>query len=99
MDDNVPVYKLEGLYACGYIRKRTKRMVPRDNPTTEIVTYEILDRDNRSLYVDDYAPTKYYETQSLVNLPVYVKPYQNKTGKMSYTLCLAKDIMSTGEEF
>lgn len=36
-----------GLSLSGTIIDRTRRMVPRDNPTTEIVTYTIQDGYNR----------------------------------------------------
>ena len=98
-DHDTSTYELQGLYACGYIQKRTRRKVPKDNPTLEIVTYELKDNENRSVYVDDFEPNEYYEVGSLVNLPVYVKPYQRKTGQLSYTLCVVKNNTNKGEEF
>ncbi len=92
-------YNLQGLYACGEVLKRTRRKVPKDNPTIEIVTYELNGSDNRSIYVDDFEPDEYYDVGSLVNLPVYVKPYQRKTGQLSYTLCVNKGGTHVGEEF
>jgi hypothetical protein len=38
-------------------------MVPRNNPTTEIVTYTVQDDSNRKFFVDDYAP----DAQHLLN--------------------------------
>ncbi len=96
-DENA--YDLQGLYACGQVLKRTRRKVPKDNPTVEIVTYELKGYDNRSIYVDDFDPAEYYEVGSLVNLPVYVKTYQRKTGQVSYTLCVNKGTIRIGEEF
>ena len=36
-----------GLSVNGIVIDRMRRLVPKDNPTTEIVTYTILDRNNR----------------------------------------------------
>ena len=98
-ENDAKVYDLQGLYACGQVLKRTRRKVPKDNPTIEIVTYEIKGNDNRIIYVDDFEPVEYHEIGSLVNLPVYVKPYQRKTRQLSYTLCVNKDNVRIGEEF
>ena len=95
------VNELQGLYVCGYIQKRTRRMVPKDDPKFEIVTYELKDATSRSIYVDDIAPdpSDYRKVGSYVTLQVYVKPYERKNGRLSYTLCIEKDAVSSGEEF
>ena len=49
---------ISGLCLSGTICKRTKRIVPVDNPTTEIVTYVVADNNERYYYVDDYSPTE-----------------------------------------
>ena len=38
---------MHGLSLCRTVIDRTRRMVPRDNPTMEIVTYTIQDEYNR----------------------------------------------------
>ena len=48
---------LSGLVLKGTIVDRMRRMVPKNNPTTEIVTYTVQDEHDRKYYVDDYAPT------------------------------------------
>ena len=88
-----------GLCLSGNIIERTRRMVPRDNPNTEIVTYTIQDNFNRKYYVDDYAPNGYHELHSSVCLPVYVKAYTKKNGGASYTLNVQKIDHSRGEPF
>ena len=99
IENDDKAYDLQGLYACGQVLKRTRRKIPKDNPTVEIVTYELKGNDNRSIYVDDFEPVEYYEVGSIVNLQVYVKPYQRKTGQLSYTLCVNKSTIRIGEEF
>ena len=47
-DDHAPY----GLSLSGTVIDRTRRMVPRDNPTIEIVTYTIQDGANRKFFVD-----------------------------------------------
>ena len=89
-----------GLVVIGQVRERTRRMVPLDNPRTEIVTYMIIDDNDHRYYVDDYAPSSYYETGANVGLAVYVKPYKKRNGELSYTICVQKDFHSTkGEVF
>ncbi len=88
-----------GLSLSGTIIDRTRRMVPRDNPTTEIVTYTIQDGYNRKFYVDDYAPNGYHDLESVVSLPVYIKSYTRKNGEPSYTLNVQKDEVGRGEHF
>jgi hypothetical protein len=88
-----------GLVVIGQVKERTRRMVPFDNPTTEIVTY-IVSSDNKRYYVDDFAPSSYYDVDSMVELSVYIKPYKKRNGDPSYTLCIQKDFHSAkGESF
>lgn len=90
---------VHGLSLCGTVIDRTRRMVPHDNPTTEIVTYTIQDGYNRKFYVDDYAPNKYHDLNSNVCFPVYIKVYSRKNGDPSYTLNVQKMEFSRGEHF
>ncbi len=90
---------LQGLSLSGTVIDRTRRMVPRDNPTTEIVTYTILDGCDRKFYVDDYAPNAYHDLQSNVCLPVYIKAYNRKNGEPSYTLNIQKTDSVRSEHF
>lgn len=91
----------QGLSLCGTVIDRTRRIVPRDNPTTEIVTYTIQDEYNHKFYVDDYAPSEYHELNVKVCLPVYIKAYNRKNGTPSYTLNVQKEdlVRGNGERF
>ncbi len=88
-----------GLSLSGTVIDRTRRLVPRDNPTTEIVTYTIQDDHNRKFYVDDYAPNGYHDINVKVCLPVYIKPYKRKNGEPSYTINVQKLEITRGEHF
>ena len=90
---------VHGLSLSGTVIDRTRRMVPHDNPTTEIVTYTIQDGYNRKFFVDDYAPTGYHEINSSVCFPVYIKAYNRKNGEPSYTLNIQKMDTVRGEHF
>lgn len=90
---------IQGLCLTGTVIDRTRRMVPRNNPTTEIVTYMIQDSNNRKYYVDDYAPDSYHEIASTVSLPVYIKAYVRKNGEPSYTINVQKSDVGRGEHF
>ena len=90
---------LNGLSLSGTIIDRTRRMVPHDKPTTEIVTYTIQDNCSRKYYVDDYAPNEYYDLLSNVCLPVYIKTYSRKNGEPSYTINIQKSVTVRGEHF
>ena len=90
---------LPGLSLSGTVIDRTRRMVPHDNPTTEIVTYTVQDGFNRKYYVDDYAPNSYHELQTTICFPVYIKAYNRKNGEPSYTLNIQKTDMTRGEHF
>lgn len=81
---------ISGLFLSGEILQRSKREVPLDNPTTEIVTYLVVDEKDRHYYVDDYAPINYYEIGENVNIPVFIKPYKKKSGELSYSLNILK---------
>lgn len=94
-----PVIRQVGLSFSGTVIDRTRRHVPKDNPTTEIVTYTIGDGNERKYYVDDYAPSSYHEIGENVSFPVYVKPYIKKNGEPSYNLCIQKKPSSRGEHF
>lgn len=90
---------MNGLSLSGTVIDRTRRMVPHDNPTTEIVTYTVQDDFNRKFYVDDYAPSSYHDRDSTVCFPVYIKTYVRKNGEASYTLNIQKSDASRGEPF
>lgn len=93
--------KNAGLYIAGTVQSRTRRMVPADNPTTEIVTYIITDDNNRKYYIDDFAPASYHDINSYVELQVYVKPYRKRNGELSYSISIRKEYQphTKGEEF
>ena len=88
-----------GLSLSGTVIDRTRRMVPHDNPTTEIVTYTIQDGHNRKFYVDDYAPGEYHDVGSDICFPVYIKAYNRRNGEPSYTLNIQKTDVVRGEHF
>lgn len=91
---------LTGLLIRGTVKERTRRNVPFDNPTTEIVTYTISDENDRRYYVDDFAPSSYYSIGEKIENIVYVRPYRKRNGDLSYTLCIQKDYHSVkGESF
>ena len=93
---------MQGLSLCGTVIDRTRRMVPRDNPTTEIVTYTIQDDYSQKFYVDDYAPSEYHDLNAKVCIPIYVKAYNRKNGTPSYTLNVQKKenlFRGNGEHF
>ena len=90
---------MHGLSLTGTVIDRTRRMVPRDNPTTEIVTYTVQDRNNRKFFVDDYAPDGYHDIDSTVAFPIYIKAYIRKNGEPSYTLNIQKSEVGRGERF
>ena len=87
-----------GLTLSGTVVDRTRRHVPKDNPTTEIVTYT-LGNDERKFFVDDFAPSEYHELGTFVSFPVYIKPYIKKNNEASYNLCIQKKPSSRGEHF
>ena len=88
-----------GLSLSGTVIDRTRRMVPRDNPTIEIVTYTIQDGCNRKFFVDDFAPSEYHDINSSVCFPVYIKAYRRKNGEPSYTINVQKSESGRGEHF
>ena len=88
--------KQAGIYVIGTIALRSKRSVPKDNPTHEVVTYLIKSVSGHSYYIDDFDPDSYYETDEYVEMPVYIKPYVNKkTGQLSYSMSVQKEKAST----
>ncbi len=90
-----------GLYLAGRIADRSRRYVPKDNPTTEIVTYTVEYNGDHRYYVDDFAPQGvYYEVGTYVKWSVYIKPYVKKNKEASYTLGIQKNVtISRGERF
>lgn len=99
MNRNNNTNRISGLYLGGNVVERTRRHVPKDNPTTEIVTYTLRDNNDRKFYVDDYTPESYYDIGEQVCLPVYVKPYQKHNKELAYTLCIQKRLCPRGEHF
>ena len=83
-----------GIYFCGIVEERRKRMVPKENPETEVVTYTFYDENSRTgYYVDDYAPESYYEVGEYIEVPVRVKAYVHRgTNRPAYSLTVKKAI-------
>ena len=81
-----------GIYFSGVVSERRKRMVPKDNPQTEVVTYAFYDEENNQYYfIDDYAPEKYLEVGEYVNLPIRIKAYMHKgSGRPAYSMTIKK---------
>ncbi|MBR2768931.1 MAG: hypothetical protein IKD68_08360, partial [Solobacterium sp.] len=81
-----------GIYFAGVVQERRKRMVPKDNPDTEVVTYTFYDDENRmSYYIDDYAPESYLEVGEYAEFPIRIKAYVHKgTGKPAYSMTIKK---------
>lgn len=101
-DANDPTGFNPGLFVTGIVANRTRRYIPaRNNANTEVVTYTITDEHEHRYFVDDFAPSSYYDVSSPVTLSVYVKPYLKKNGGASYTLCVQKDYLplTKGEAF
>lgn len=98
---NTTSNSLQGLIITGTVAERTRRLVPYNNPTTEIVTYHLVDDNSKKYYVDDYAPSSYFDIGDFISVPVYVKSYQRKNGGLSYTLNIQKNeaTLSKGERF
>jgi len=100
-DISSTVETISGLCLAGTIFKRTKREVSVKNSKTEIITYTVVDSNNRYYYVDDYSPAEYYDLGQAVQIPIYIKPYKKKSGEASYSLNVSKPFRasSRGEEF
>ena len=89
-----------GLVLMGTVVDRTRRMVPKDNPTTIIVTYTVDDGMGRRHYVDDFAPESYYDVGASITVPVYIKTYTKRNKEAAYTINIQKEIVSErGERF
>lgn len=88
-----------GLFLFGQVVDRTRKHVPKDNPTTGIITYTVQTVRDTKYFVDDYAPNAYYDIGSDVYLPVYIKTYKRRNGDPSYTLMFQHDERSRGEHF
>ena len=90
---------MSGLFVAGTVIDRMRRHVPKNNPTTEIITYTIQDSENRKFYVDDYSPASYYDRDKYVCLPIYIKPYTKKNGEPSFNFNVQKSSNERGERF
>lgn len=91
--------KLFGITLSGTVIDRTRRHVPKDNPTTEIVTYTLGDGNDRKYFVDDFSPTEYHDLGDYISVPIYIKPYMKKNNDLSYNLCIQKKSSTRGEHF
>ena len=92
--------QLGGLVLMGTVVDRMRRMVPKDNPTTMIVTYTLDDGMGRKYLVDDYAPMDFFDIGMYINVPVYVKVYMKRNKELAYTLNVQKEFVSDkGEHF
>jgi len=85
---------VEGLFLKGSVAGRKKRIVGAKN--IELVTYKIF-ADGKAYFVKDWAPKDYLTVGSLVELPIFVKAYQNNGQTMiDYTIYTNTN---SGEDF
>jgi hypothetical protein len=93
--------KITGLYVAGTVRDRTRRKIPVENPTTEIVTYVVTDDNEHRYYIDEYSPISYHEIGDFIETPVYIKPYRKRNGDLSYSISVQKEYQyqTKGESF
>ena len=90
----------DGLTLSGKVIDRTRRMVPKEAPTTLIVTYTIEDEMGNKYYVDEFAPNEYFELGMDISVPVYIKAYKKKSKEAAYTKNIKKDVIfERGEHF
>ena len=88
-----------GRFLFGTVSDRTLRYVPKDHPTTEIVTYTVQSSHDTHYFVDHFAPDSYYNIGADVCFPVYIKTYKRRNGDPAYTLMLQQDETVRGECF
>lgn len=98
--------KKAGIYFCGIVAERRRRMVPKDDPQNEVITYTIYDEESHmTYYVDDFQPEEYFEKGEYIEVPVRIKAYVHKgTGKPAYSMTIKRtfeqsDISKNGEVF
>ena len=66
------------------------------------MSYEIVDDDNHTYYVEAFAPEKHFTRDEHVQIPVYIKVYTKKNGDPSYTINYRNNVVfsrSRGESF
>ena len=91
---------MDGLILCGKVASRVRKMcVNANNEKTELITYVIS--NGRDWYVNAFNPQEYLEIDSLVELPVRIRPYLNKQGIPTYSLNIVNpnDEKVNGEVF
>lgn len=94
--------ELSGLYLFGTVTDRTRRTIStKENASTEIVTYTVIDNAGHKYYVDEYSPEKYNDVGKPVILPVYVKAFRRRNGEVGYSFCVQQQFQGTtrGEHF
>ena len=86
---------MHGLSLSGTVIDRTRRMVPHDNPTTEIVTYTIQDGYNRKFY---FMSMTMLPTDIMILNPMYAFLYISRhtieRTEIRHTLSISKNPMS-----
>ena len=92
--------QLSGMFLYGIVKDRRKREIIKNEKSVEIVTYDIIDNDGRTYYVDAFSPEKYYDRGKYVQIPIYIKAYKKKNGDPSYTVNVRSDTQNMrGESF
>ena len=91
-----------GLYVFGEVTDRSRRTIStRDNSTAEIVTYTVQDIAGHRYYIDEYAPERYNDVGSMVEMPVYVKTFKKRNGEIGHSFCVQQqfNFSPRGERF
>ena len=93
--------RVSGMFISGKVMDRSRRMVPRDNPKTEVETYLVQDGFGRKYYVDHFEPEGYFDIGESICVSIYIKPYTRKTGELGYTIYIQRPSSQTvrGEHF
>ncbi|GHU69324.1 hypothetical protein FACS1894184_13170 [Clostridia bacterium] len=90
---------ITGLYLNGFVKSRTRRTITKNDTDIEIISYLVADNNGNTYVLEDFSPPSYYEVNSRIEVPVYIKPYQRRNGVISFTVNVRRDSLIRGESF
>jgi len=71
---------ITGLYLNGFVKSRTRRLITKNDTQIEIISYLVADNYGNTYILEDFRPSSYFEVNTRIEVPVYVKPYQRRNG-------------------
>lgn len=87
-----------GLRLIGTVTARSRTFLERGTEKIEKITYRVVN-DGPDIMLDDLAPPGYLTIGTLIDVPIFVRPWARKNGTPAFSVSVARPRNDMGEVF